>query len=88
MGSVGPRAWLCLNVPHSNPPQPTHPPSRSRAHCNPLSHNDAFDYPSDPSKMDWRVLYPQVADPVVRFLDVGCGFGGLTGACLRASWLG
>ena len=34
--------------------------------------------------MDWRVLYPGVANPVVRFLDVGCGFGGLTGACLPA----
>ncbi|RLN88055.1 hypothetical protein BBJ28_00013229 [Nothophytophthora sp. Chile5] len=32
---------------------------RSRAHCNPLSHNDSFDYRVD-------------------FLDVGCGFGGLT----------
>ena len=52
---------------------------RSRAHCNPLSHNDAFDYPSHPSKMDWSLLYPGFSDPVVRFLDVGCGFGGLTG---------
>ena len=51
---------------------------RSRAHCNPLSHNDAFEYPPHPSKMDWSQLYPEVADPTVRFLDVGCGFGGLT----------
>jgi tRNA (guanine-N7-)-methyltransferase len=51
---------------------------RSRAHCNPLSHNDAFDYPLHPSRMDWSLLYPGVKDPVVRFLDVGCGFGGLT----------
>ena len=52
---------------------------RSRAHCNPLSHNDAFDYPNHPSKMDWSALYPNIENPVVRFLDVGCGFGGLTG---------
>eukprot|EP00566_Odontella_aurita_P020852 CAMPEP_0113573936 /NCGR_PEP_ID=MMETSP0015_2-20120614/26882_1 /TAXON_ID=2838 /ORGANISM="Odontella" /LENGTH=363 /DNA_ID=CAMNT_0000477045 /DNA_START=105 /DNA_END=1196 /DNA_ORIENTATION=- /assembly_acc=CAM_ASM_000160 len=26
---------------------------RSRAHCNPLSHNDAFDYPLGPDDVDW-----------------------------------
>lgn len=26
---------------------------RSRAHCNPLSHNEAFDYPTRPELMDW-----------------------------------
>lgn len=33
---------------------------RSRAHCNPLSHNDAFDYPaSGPDDIDWtREHYP------------------------------
>ncbi|TFJ87243.1 hypothetical protein NSK_001575 [Nannochloropsis salina CCMP1776] len=51
---------------------------RSRAHCNPLSHNDACEYPPHPGKMNWSVLYPGHTDPVVRFLDVGCGFGGLT----------
>uniref|UniRef100_A0A7S4W616 tRNA (guanine-N(7)-)-methyltransferase n=1 Tax=Ditylum brightwellii TaxID=49249 RepID=A0A7S4W616_9STRA len=58
---------------------------RSRAHCNPLSHNDAFDYPIEPSAFDWTVdHYPnhpdlsknKVIQPDV--LDVGCGFGGLT----------
>mmetsp|Transcript_3232 Transcript_3232/g.6705 ORF Transcript_3232/g.6705 Transcript_3232/m.6705 type:complete len:335 (-) Transcript_3232:44-1048(-) len=61
---------------------------RQRAHCNPLSHNDAFSYPRDgPGAMDWTAEhYPSLAalrgvdagsvTPTV--LDVGCGFGGLT----------
>lgn len=57
---------------------------RSRAHCNPLSHNDHFDYPLHPDKMDWAAHYPEfknqsssdVVQPEV--LDIGCGFGGLT----------
>jgi tRNA (guanine-N7-)-methyltransferase len=49
---------------------------RSRAHCNPLSHNDAFDYPVSPNAMDWTLHYPDGKPPTV--LDVGCGFGGLT----------
>ncbi|OQS01700.1 tRNA (guanine-N(7)-)-methyltransferase [Achlya hypogyna] len=51
---------------------------RSRAHCNPLSHNDSFDYPLRPSEMDWSTHYPNIDAPKVEFLDVGCGFGGLT----------
>jgi tRNA (guanine-N7-)-methyltransferase len=53
---------------------------RSRAHCNPLSHNDTFDYPLNPSHMDWTEShYPQLATGVVPdVLDIGCGFGGLT----------
>jgi tRNA (guanine-N7-)-methyltransferase len=57
---------------------------RSRAHCNPLSHNDTFDYPTHPSKMDWSSHYPNLtsSEPskkiVPTVLDVGCGFGGLT----------
>jgi tRNA (guanine-N7-)-methyltransferase len=56
---------------------------RSRAHCNPLSHNDHFDYPFHPDKMDWSTHYPEFKNkgsdglrPEV--LDIGCGFGGLT----------
>ena len=56
---------------------------RQRAHCNPLSHNDSFDYPrAGPDFMDWTAeFYPAdskgtVVAPTV--LDVGCGFGGLT----------
>ena len=50
---------------------------RSRAHCNPLSNNDTFEYPTTPGEMDWRALYPRLEAPRVEFLDVGCGFGGL-----------
>lgn len=50
---------------------------RQRAHCNPLSHNDAFEYPIRPNAMDWSPYYPEDAKaPTV--LDIGCGFGGLT----------
>ena len=33
---------------------------RSRAHCNPLAHNDTFDYPHNPKHMDWTTsdYYP------------------------------
>lgn len=53
---------------------------RSRAHCNPLSHNDSFAYPRSPEDFLWQDLYPGIAteDRVVRFLDMGMGFGGLT----------
>ena len=50
---------------------------RSRAHCNPLSHNDAFDYPVAPPDFDWSVIYPKL-NRAPDFVDVGCGFGGLT----------
>jgi tRNA (guanine-N7-)-methyltransferase len=53
---------------------------RSRAHCNPLSHNDSFQYPAHPDKYDWAEHYPNVneSERVIRFLDIGMGFGGLT----------
>ena len=60
---------------------------RSRAHCNPLSHNDAFEYPRDPGAMDWGPFYPVLLGgargqapgrPLVEIVDVGCGFGGLS----------
>lgn len=55
---------------------------RQRAHCNPLSHNDTFDYPAHPDMMDWRAeLYPTLdpsRNPRPTVLDIGCGFGGLT----------
>jgi len=50
---------------------------RTRAHCNPLSHNDTFEYPTNPDEMDWSVHYPELRKPPT-VLDVGCGFGGLT----------
>ena len=50
---------------------------RQRAHSNPLA-DHTFSYPSSPGEMDWRQLYPAWADgKAVRFLDVGCGYGGL-----------
>jgi tRNA (guanine-N7-)-methyltransferase len=49
---------------------------RQRAHCNPLSHNDAFYYPRTPDLMDWKEYFPSGTRPTV--LDIGCGFGGLT----------
>ena len=53
---------------------------RSRAHCNPLSHNDGFEYPLEAGEANWKVHYPHVPekDRVVRILDIGMGFGGLT----------
>jgi tRNA (guanine-N7-)-methyltransferase len=53
---------------------------RTRAHCNPLSNNDGFKYPRDPSEAAWGVHYPNVSQEsrVVRIVDVGMGFGGLT----------
>jgi tRNA (guanine-N7-)-methyltransferase len=53
---------------------------RQRAHCNPLSHNDAFDYPTRPDMIDWTAEHfpnsKKGSFPTV--LDIGCGFGGLT----------
>ncbi|CAE7535338.1 unnamed protein product [Symbiodinium microadriaticum] len=51
---------------------------RSRAHCNPLSHNNGFVYPTAPDRMDWTPFYPNIPDAMVKCLDIGCGFGGLT----------
>ncbi|GAB4823506.1 hypothetical protein N2152v2_010552 [Parachlorella kessleri] len=56
---------------------------RARAHSNPL--NDIhFPVPTHPGDFNWAELYPEsfaAADPanppLVRFADVGCGFGGL-----------
>ena len=52
---------------------------RQRAHSNPLA-DHTFEYPVSPEQMDWGSLYPdwttQQQQPV-RFLDVGCGYGGL-----------
>ena len=62
---------------------------RQRAHCNPLSCNDSFQYPVRPDLMDWtKEHYPDWKNkkndncssnnPVPTVLDIGCGFGGLT----------
>jgi tRNA (guanine-N7-)-methyltransferase len=54
---------------------------RQRAHCNPLSHSDSFQYPLRPDLMDWsKEHYPNWKnnDKPPSVLDIGCGFGGLT----------
>lgn len=53
---------------------------RTRAHCNPLSYNDGFDYPISPANMSWEAHFPNIPDEqrIVRVLDIGMGFGGLT----------
>mmetsp|Transcript_30215 Transcript_30215/g.30701 ORF Transcript_30215/g.30701 Transcript_30215/m.30701 type:complete len:150 (+) Transcript_30215:142-591(+) len=51
---------------------------RSRAHCNPLAQNDGFEYPVSYHLMDWKSYYPDIENPTVRIIDIGCGFGGLT----------
>jgi tRNA (guanine-N7-)-methyltransferase len=60
---------------------------RQRAHVNPLSFNNAFEYPSCPREFqekDMKKLYAfsdeddEKRSKKVDFLDVGCGFGGLT----------
>jgi tRNA (guanine-N7-)-methyltransferase len=58
---------------------------RSRAHCNPLSHNDSFIYPLRPSPDHWRSHYPHIPLECLRpvHLDIGMGFGGLTVALAR-----
>jgi len=33
---------------------------RSRAHCNPLSYNDGFQYPTTPAMCNWEPHYPMV----------------------------
>ena len=50
---------------------------RQRAHSNPLA-DHTFSYPARPDLMDWRTLFPAWEEgKAVRFLDVGCGYGGL-----------
>ena len=48
---------------------------RSRAHCNPLSHNDGFIYPTSPNEIDWSTYYPNIVEEnrIVRYLDIGMG---------------
>lgn len=61
---------------------------RSRAHINPLSHVQTYQYPITPERMDWSPYYPAYAHQLrlphssadnvgVDIADVGCGFGGL-----------
>lgn len=36
---------------------------RSRAHCNPLTHNTSFKYPLCPEEMEWSSYYPYLNNP-------------------------
>ena len=50
---------------------------RQRAHSNPIA-DHCFDYPRTPQDMDWEPHFlAAAADPLVRFADIGCGYGGL-----------
>lgn len=53
---------------------------RQRAHVNPIADHN-FEYPLSPNDTDWSQFYNYVSNiqekPQIRFLDVGCGFGGL-----------
>eukprot|EP01105_Mastigella_eilhardi_P019991 TRINITY_DN4733_c0_g1_i1.p1 TRINITY_DN4733_c0_g1~~TRINITY_DN4733_c0_g1_i1.p1 ORF type:complete len:239 (-),score=89.58 TRINITY_DN4733_c0_g1_i1:484-1200(-) len=50
---------------------------RLHAHANPLA-DKFFEYPARPDAMDWKKLYPALPNPSVDFVDIGCGFGGLS----------
>ena len=56
---------------------------RTRAHCNPLSHNDGFSYPEEPDAYSWSSHFPSIGTNSVDFLDIGMGFGGLTVALAK-----
>lgn len=52
---------------------------RQRAHVNPIADHN-ISYPLSPDEIDWSNYYvfPEGPEkPVIRYLDVGCGFGGL-----------
>lgn len=52
---------------------------RQRAHVNPIA-DHYFDYPNSPDGIDWSQHYKydkKDDSKKVRYLDVGCGFGGL-----------
>jgi tRNA (guanine-N7-)-methyltransferase len=46
---------------------------RTRAHCNPLSHNDGFEYPPSADLCNWEIHYPKISsnERIVRHLDIG-----------------
>lgn len=53
---------------------------RQRAHVNPIADHN-FEYPFSPNETNWSKCYIYGKDitqePRIRYLDVGCGFGGL-----------
>ena len=60
-------------------PHPQKKYFRQRAHANPLS-DHSYNYPLRPDDADWAKLFSigQMDNkPLVDFVDVGCGYGGL-----------
>lgn len=60
-------------------------PIRVRPHCNPLA-DEGFEYPARPQDTNWHDMYPKyftednvpiVSGAEVKYLDVGCAYGGL-----------
>lgn len=53
---------------------------RQRAHVNPIADHN-FQYPLSPDETDWSQHFGYLKsleqEPRIRYLDVGCGFGGL-----------
>lgn len=54
---------------------------RQRAHVNPIADHN-IQYPLSPDETKWSKFYDfacsqSTGSPVIRYLDVGCGFGGL-----------
>eukprot|EP00796_Vickermania_ingenoplastis_P005471 gene5471-3945_t len=64
----------------TSPPQPkwTRLPIRTRPHRNPLATNDD-EHPTCPAAFQklCSSYYPAIDNPTVRFVDVGCAFGGM-----------
>ena len=65
---------------------------RQRAHANPFVDHD-LEYPLKPSLMNWSAHYPQYFDGYngsgingerIEFVDIGCGYGGLSFALAEA----
>jgi tRNA (guanine-N7-)-methyltransferase len=63
---------------------------RIRAHVNPLSVL-SYDYPNTPNDANWGNYFPKYFadkskqdDQLVRFADIGCGFGGLLEALSKS----
>ncbi|XP_018324836.1 tRNA (guanine-N(7)-)-methyltransferase [Agrilus planipennis] len=52
---------------------------RQRAHANPIA-DHCLTYPKNPLEVNWSQYYPEIhinEERTVKFLDIGCGYGGL-----------
>lgn len=59
-------------------PKWTRLPIRTRPHRNPLAENDD-EHPESPAEFHshFAEFFPNVANPTVEFVDIGCAFGGM-----------